>query len=88
MSRKYRGFTLLELILVIGLMSMITMLSFYDKQVDLEQSKARQVGGYLYQYNNAVRAALAQGLITATSTKAGTDWLKNTSCNGELDVGK
>lgn len=87
MSRSQSGFTLLELILVIGLLSMISLLSFYEKQTDLEQSRARQIGGYLYQYNNAVRSALAQGLITSTTTKLGTDWLKNSTCGGVLAVG-
>lgn len=87
MKNPRHGFTLIELILVIGLMSVLTLLSFYEKQSDLEQSRARQVGGYLYQYNNAVRSAMAQGLITATTTKLGTDWLKNSSCGGVLAVG-
>lgn len=84
MSRSQHGVTLIELILVIGILSMISLLSFYEKQTDLEQSRARQVGGYLYQYNNAVRNALAQGLVTGTTTKLGTDWLKNISCGGVL----
>jgi prepilin-type N-terminal cleavage/methylation domain-containing protein len=87
MSQKRHGFTLLELILVIGLMSVLTLLSFYEKQTDLEQARARQVGGYLYQYNNAVRSALAQGLIPNTTTKLGTAWLKNSTCGGVLAVG-
>jgi prepilin-type N-terminal cleavage/methylation domain-containing protein len=87
MSLKRHGFTLLELILVIGLMSVLTLLSFYEKQTDLEQSRARQVGGYLYQYNNAVRSALAQGVVPATTTKLGSAWLKNSSCGGVLAVG-
>lgn len=87
MGQRQRGVTLIELILVIGIMAVMTMLSFYEKQTDLEQSRARQVGGYLYQYNNAVRSALAQGFVTATSTKVGTDWLKNTTCGGTQAVG-
>jgi prepilin-type N-terminal cleavage/methylation domain-containing protein len=87
MKNPRQGFTLLELILVIGLMSVLTMLSFYEKQTDMEQARARQVGGILYQYNNAVRSALAQGLVPATTTKLGTDWLKNSTCGGVLAVG-
>lgn len=87
MTQRQRGVTLLELILVIGIMAVMTMLSFYEKQTDLEQSRARQVGGYLYQYNNAVRSALAQGFVTGTTTKVGTDWLKNSTCGGTKAVG-
>lgn len=87
MNQRQCGVTLIELILVIGIMSVMTLLSFYEKQTDLEQSQARQVGGYLYQYNNAVRSALAQGLLTATSTKTGSDWLKNSTCGGTQPVG-
>lgn len=87
MRRKSHGYTLLELLLVVGLLAIITLLSFYSKQVDLEQSRARQIGGYLYQYNNAVRSALAQGLVSSTTTKVGTSWLKNSSCGGVLAVG-
>lgn len=85
MSRQ-SGVTLLELILVIGLASVMTLLSFYEKQADLEQARARQVGGLLYQYNNAVRNALAQGLVTSTTLKVGTNWLKNSSCGGTQAV--
>lgn len=87
MSRNHHGFTLLELLLVIGLMSVMTMLTFYEKQTDFEQARARQVGGYLYQYNNAVRSALAQGIVPSTTTKIGSAWLKNSSCGGVLAVG-
>ena len=86
MSRKQAGVTLIELILVISLLSVMTLLSFYEKQSDLEQARARQVGGMLFQYNNAVRSALAQGLVTANTTKHGTSWLKNLSCGGPLPV--
>lgn len=88
MTTNRKGFTLLELLLVIGLLAVMTLLSFYEKQTDLEQARARQVGGYLYQYNNAVRSALAQGMVPATSTKQGTAWLKNSTCGGVLAVGK
>ena len=87
MYQRQRGVTLIELILVIGIMAVMTLLSFYEKQTDLEQSRARQVGAYLYQYNNAVRSALAQGLITTTTTKVGADWLKNSTCGGTQAVG-
>lgn len=83
---EQRGVTLIELMLVIGLMSVTTLLSFYDKQLGLEQAKAREVGGYIFQYNNAVRSALAQGVVTNTTLVHGTDWLKNSTCGGVLAV--
>ena len=85
--KRQGGVTIIELILVIGLMSVITLLSFYDRQLDLEQAKARQVGGILFQYNNAVRSALAQGAVTSNIRLNGTDWLKNNSCGGDHAVG-
>lgn len=88
MKRNQQGVTLIELILVLALMSFATMLAFYEKQADLEHARARQVGGLLYQYNNAVRAAMAQGIITATTTMIGADWLKSVSCGGERPAGK
>jgi len=88
MRTNQQGVTLLELILVLALMSFATMLSFYERQADLEQSRARQVGGLLYQFNNAIRAAMAQGLITGTTTKIGADWLRSVSCGGEQPIGK
>lgn len=88
MIRNQQGVTLLELILVLALMSFATMLAFYEKQTDLEQARARQVGGLLYQFNNAVRAAMAQGVVTVTTTKIGADWLRSVSCGGEQPIGK
>lgn len=81
MSRQ-NGVTLIEMMFVIALASVLTLLSFYEKQSDLEQSRARQVGGLIYQYNNAVRSALAQGMVTASTIKTGTSWLKNSTCGG------
>lgn len=88
MSRSEKGVTLIEMIMVMALVAVATMLSFYEKQADLEQSRARQVGGLLYQYNNAVRARLAVGDITAAQNNVGSAWLKNSSCGGPLAVGK
>lgn len=89
MKNRQRGATLLELILVLGLVAMGTLLAFYSKQADLEQARARQMGGFLYQYNNAVRSYLAKNIDLATpANRIGTSWLKNTSCGGTLAVGQ
>ena len=87
MKLRQNGVTLLEMLFVIALISVISILSFYDKQTDFEQSRARQVGSYIYQYNNAVRSALAQGLVPSTTTYLGASWLKNSTCGGVLPVG-
>jgi len=85
--RKQRGFTLLEMILVIGLVSIGMLLSFYSKQAELEHLKAQTLGAQLFQYNNAVRNYLAKNNSIGASTRTGTAWLKNTSCGGTLAVG-
>lgn len=85
--RHQNGVTLIEMIFLIGLASIMTMLAFYEKQADLEQARARQVGGYLYQYNNALRNALAKGELSSSTTRSGTDWLKNITCGGGHPVG-
>jgi hypothetical protein len=64
------------------------MLGLFNKQADMEQAKARQVGGFLYQYGNAVRADLAENPNISLGVKDGTAWLKNNTCGGTLAVGK
>ena len=89
MQRSQKGFTLIELILVLALMSFIALLNFLEKQTDFEQARARAVGGLIFQYNNAVRSALAQDLSTVTSgTYQGSGWLKSSSCGGQRTPGK
>ncbi|WP_408601668.1 prepilin-type N-terminal cleavage/methylation domain-containing protein [Pseudomonas sp. PLMAX] len=88
MRNNQHGVTLIEMIMVLALMAVATMLSFYEKQTDLEQARARQVGGLLFQYNNAVRARIAKGDITTAQNNIGSAWLKNSSCGGPFAVGK
>ena len=83
MRRSQAGVTLIEMILVIGLMVFIALLSFLEKRTEFEQAKARAVGGLIFQYNNAVRAALSQDLSNISAgTYLGTGWLKSTACGG------
>lgn len=56
---KQRGFTLLELIFVIGIATLMTIQQMQDKVRDVEQLRAKQLGVEIWQYNNAVRAWLA-----------------------------
>lgn len=88
MRKMQRGVTLIELILVVGLMSAMTMLTFFEKQYDLEQAKARTVGGQLFQYNNAVRSALAKNPPMTSVTYTGSAWLKSSACGGMLSNGE
>lgn len=85
--RQQRGLTLLEMMLVIGLLSVGMLLSFYSKQAELEQLKAQTLGAQLFQYNNAVRNYLANNNSIGAGTRTGTAWLKNTSCGGTLAMG-
>lgn len=85
---RQKGFTLIEMILVIGLMSVATMISFYEKKLDMEQTQARITGVHLYEYNNAVRAWISQNVGALSGPKpVGTRWLKSTSCGGTSSVG-
>jgi cytoskeletal protein CcmA (bactofilin family) len=85
--KKSLGFTLLEMMLVIGLAASATLLKFYSEQAELEQKMAASVGGELAQYNNAVRNYLAKNLGVSNFTRSGSAWLKNTSCGGTLAIG-
>jgi hypothetical protein len=75
------------MMLVIGLAMVGTLLSFYNQQADLQQLRASQVGGQLFQFNTAVRNYLAQNNSLPNSTKTGSLWLKNSTCGGPLAVG-
>lgn len=85
---RQKGFTLIEMILVIGLMAVATMISFYEKKLDMEQTQARITGVQLYEYNNAVRAWISQNVGAASGAKpTGTAWLKSTTCGGTSSIG-
>jgi type II secretory pathway pseudopilin PulG len=88
MRRAQRGVTLIEMILVIGLMAMMTILTFYEKQSDFEQARAKVVGGLIFQYNNAVREALAKNIPASSANYAGSAWLKSSACGGMLTPGQ
>lgn len=82
MRTAQRGVTLIELILVIALLAMMSVLSFYEKQTEFEQARARSVGAMLFQFNNAVRDALAQNNPGSSITYQGSSWLKSSACGG------
>lgn len=86
-NKSQRGATLLEMMLVMGLLAVATLMAFWDKQVELEQQRAKAVGLQLNQYNGAVRSYVAKNPALVASVKTGSAWLKNTSCGGPLAVG-
>ncbi|MHD0644190.1 type IV pilus modification PilV family protein [Pseudomonas aeruginosa] len=81
---RQSGFTLIELILSVGLAAFATMLAFQSETLDLDQAKARITGNQLTQYNNAVAAWAANNYGAASATYTGTAWLKSTTCPGGL----
>lgn len=89
MRKAQAGVTLIELILVLGLMAFIALLNFMEKEADLEQAKARIVGGMLFQYNNAVRNALSRDISSISSgVYQGSGWLKSNACGGQQTPGE
>lgn len=86
-ARKQAGATLLELIIVVGLLAFATVLEFESKRIEMEQLQARSAGGSLFEYNNAVRAFLTENSTATSSTHVGSGWLKATACGGSSATG-
>lgn len=84
MFPKQAGATLLELMLVVGLLAVGTVITMEEAQSDLEIQQSKVVGNTLFQYNNAARAWLSNniGAGSPAITKTGTAWLKSSSCVG------
>lgn len=84
MKTKQQGATLIELLLVIGLLAFMTMLSFSQKQLEMDQRRAKQIGAQLFIYNNAVRNWISAntGTTPLSVVQPGTTWLKPDSCGG------
>lgn len=80
--KNQRGVTLIEMILVIGLIAVATVVAFFEKRLEMEQTRARATGVLLFEYNNAVRSWLSQNLGSNGVMPQGTAWLKHTSCPG------
>ena len=90
MKKKEDGFTLLELLLVIGITTTMSVVSFQDKMLETEQAQARRLGMEVFQYNSAVQNYLAHssGLPNPASlqgTYTGVNWLKSSACGGTAD---
>ncbi|PTH78996.1 polymer-forming cytoskeletal protein [Aeromonas veronii] len=85
---KNKGFTLLELMLVIGITTSMAVVTFQDKMLETEQSQARRLGMEIFQYNSAVQNYLAhqsgsQDPSLIQGKHNGVNWLKSTKCGGE-----
>ena len=86
-KQSQKGFTLLELLLVIGISTSMAIVTFQDKMLETEQSQARRLGMELFQYNSAVQNYLAHHSGNANpsslaGTRIGINWLKSTTCTG------
>jgi type II secretory pathway pseudopilin PulG len=83
---KQAGYSLIEFMLVVGLMATAAMLGFSEKRLEMEQTQARATGNQLFQYQNAVRAWVSQNVgaadVLEPTPHLGTDWLKHTDCVG------
>lgn len=86
-KQSQKGFTLLELLLVIGISTSMAIVTFQDKMLETEQAQARRLGMELFQYNSAVQNYLAHqsgspNPSSLAGTKTGINWLKSTTCTG------
>lgn len=81
-KRREGGFTLLEIILVVGLLSTIAVLSFEGKRIDFEHNRAKEVGQLLSMYASAAKQWLSDNPITEDTEKKGSLWLKSSECEG------
>ncbi|MDT8925067.1 shufflon system plasmid conjugative transfer pilus tip adhesin PilV [Pseudomonas taiwanensis] len=84
--KNCRGFTLLEMILVIGLMAVVTTLKFFDVSAEMEQAQARATGSLLFTYNNAVRSWVSKNPGAVAAVHSGTKWLKLPACGGSSSI--
>ncbi|WP_415913406.1 prepilin-type N-terminal cleavage/methylation domain-containing protein [Neptuniibacter sp. QD37_11] len=86
MKSKCSGFTLLETLLVLMVMSVIIVMSAHYQTHEIRQEKSRQIGQQLYQYHNAIKAYTMNGVasfaLLPTGTYSGVRWLKSTTCGG------
>lgn len=88
--KQQAGFTLLEIIMVMGIMAILAIIDIQDRTLRAEQERARQLGMEMYRYNTAVReyVSVHGGSNNAASflgTKTGVNWLKSPSCGGTAD---
>ncbi|WP_415913137.1 prepilin-type N-terminal cleavage/methylation domain-containing protein [Neptuniibacter sp. QD37_11] len=83
---RSKGFTLIELILVLALVASAIVLAAHYQNHEIRQVQARKTGQLLYQYHNAIKAYAMNGVNDFASvvvgTRTGVNWLKGTGCGG------
>lgn len=88
MFKQSRGVTLLELLLVIGLGSFVTLSEIQNAAIDQEQIRTKQMAKEIIEYNNAVLTHISffAGQVTSSSTpeqlqgtKNGVRWLQSST---------
>ena len=82
-----KGFTLIEMLLVLGITVTVTLMALFNRTTDVEQAKARETGMLLFEYNNAARGWISNNIGAANANQVGTAWLKSTTCGGTGTVG-
>ena len=82
MKKIINGFSLIELMIVIGILGVISISLANMAKERGEVIRVEKVGDRFGQYNNAVRAFLAINPTTPTATYTGTTWLKDNTCGG------
>lgn len=81
------GFTLLELVLVIGLIAIMAVTELQNKTIEFEQMKAKKLGMELFRYNNAVQRIVAKNSANPAfaGVYTGVNWLKADTCGGPAE---
>ncbi|MHD0644183.1 type II secretion system protein [Pseudomonas aeruginosa] len=82
MKREQKGFTLIEMILVLGLSSAVSLMLLQNNVLDLEQQKAKSAGRLMHQLNTAIGAWTTANVGAPNQTFTNTNWLKSTACAG------
>lgn len=85
--RKSRGFTMIELMLVMAIAAVMMSLKMQDDKLEMTQLQARKLGGTeLFVYNLGVQKYISKlsGVVPATGAYpqiyTGVDWLKSDEC--------
>lgn len=91
MKSRQRGFTLLEIVMVTAIMGALGMIAFQEKTLEFEQEQARNLGGQLLKFNNAVRDYVSfyagdSNFAAKVGSKTGVNWLKLSTCGGGIPV--
>lgn len=77
-----KGFSLLELILVVGIIGAIALYKMQDEVNDLDTIRAKQLAKEIYQYNAAVLSYIGRHAGSEFDAPSGTLWLKSSDCGG------